>query len=435
MSALKPYANNARTHSEKQIAQIAASIETFGFNNPILIDGENGVIAGHGRVEAAKKLNLKHVPVVRLEHMSDAEKRAYILADNKLAEKAGWDEGILKIELGDLIEFETDFDLDITGFETPEIDLILGDGFDPSESADPDDQFEDQVEDAVLVTQPGDLWILGHHRLLCADSCNSVSYQQVMNGDMAQVVFTDPPYNVPVNGHVAGLGSKKHREFAMASGEMTSSGFEGFLGSVFDHLVKHSADGSIHFVCMDWRHIGELDRAAKAANLETKNICVWVKPNGGMGSLYRSRHEFAFVFKSGAGPHINNVELGKHGRNRTNVWEYAGINSFGKTRDAALDAHPTVKPISLVGDALKDCSKRRDVVLDPFGGSGTSLMAAERTGRHARLIEIDPAYCDVTIRRWKNMTDRQAVHQKTGKTFVEVDRMRNQDIGEDEWLK
>ncbi len=314
---LKPYAWNARTHNTKQIAQIAASIRTFGFNNPVLIDTSQVIIAGHGRVEAAKLLGLETVPVIRLEHLSEAQKRAYILADNKLAEKAGWDREILAIELQHLLALDIEFDVSVTGFEMPEIDVLIEDLTPRSAKADLADEFPAVAD--VAVTRFGDSWQIGPHRLFCGDSTDGQTFEQLLAGERAQMVFIDPPYNVKIDGHVSGLGKNRHREFAMATGEMTETGFIAFLSTVFIHLVSNSVDGAIHFIAMDWRHMGEVLAAARGTYDEFKNLCVWAKTNGGMGSLYRSQHELFFVFKSGTAPHINNVELGRHGRYRTNV--------------------------------------------------------------------------------------------------------------------
>ena len=416
LADLRPYSANARVHSAKQIAQIAASIKAFGFNNPVLIDVGGVIIAGHGRVEAARKLGLQAVPCLRLEHLDEAQKRAYILADNRLAEKAGWDREILAIELQHLTSLDLDFDVTITGFEMAEIDLLLG-------GSEPDDDPADTVPQPVLgpaVTRPGDIWQIGRHRLICGDAMDAATFALLLAGERAQMVFTDPPYNVKIDGHVCGLGAVKHREFAFASGEMSEAEFTRFLSTVFANLAGHAVDGAIHFVCMDWRHVGEVLAAGKATYSELKNICVWTKTNGGMGSLYRSQHELVMVFKSGRVPHINNVELGKHGRYRTNVWSYAGINSFGATRDEDLAAHPTVKPVALVADAILDCSKRKGIVLDAFAGSGTTLIAAERTGRRGYGIELDPAYCDVILRRLAKVAATDAILAATGQSFAEV---------------
>ncbi|MBY0226962.1 MAG: ParB N-terminal domain-containing protein [Hyphomicrobium sp.] len=417
VTGLRPYPGNARTHSAKQIAEIATSIKAFGFNNPVLVDKNDTIIAGHGRVAAAKKLGLDTVPCVRLEHLSKAEKRAYILADNKLAEKAGWDRDILAIELQHLADLDLDFDITATGFEMAEIDLLLSDA--DADQADPADAVP-ELAVGPAVTQPGDVWQIGRHRLICGDSTLSETYARLLVGERAQMVFTDPPYNVRIDGHVSGLGATKHREFAMASGEMSEAEFTRFLKDVFAQLAGHAVDGAIHFVCMDWRHVGEVLAAATPNYTELKNICVWAKTNGGMGSLYRSQHELVFVYKNGRAPHINNVELGRHGRYRTNVWQYAGANAFSATRDGDLAMHPTVKPVALVADAILDCSRRKGIVLDAFAGSGTTLVAAERTGRRGYGIELDPLYCDVIVRRLATVAGLEAVHAESGRTFSDL---------------
>ena len=423
--SLTPRVANPRTHSRMQIRQIAASIEHFGFINPVLIDRDGGIVAGHGRVEAAKQLGLKTVPTICLNNLTEAEIRAYVIADNRLAELAGWDNELLAIELQGLLDLDLDFDVTITGFETPQIDMLIS-GLDLAEGDDPDDDLP-PTDDSPAVTRPGDIWAIGNHRLICGDATQSATYVQLLDGAAAQMIFTDPPYNVPISGHVSGLGKVKHREFAMACGEMSEPEFTDFLTIVFSNLAKHSADGAIHFVCMDWRHITEIVAAGKASYTELKNVCVWAKTNGGMGTLYRSQHELVFVFKAGTARHINNVELGKHGRYRTNVWTYSGINSFGKDRDAELALHPTVKPVKLVADAILDCSKRNGIVLDAFAGSGTTLMAAERTGRRGYGIELDPRYCDVIIRRLQAAVGVEALHLGTGKVFAVIAEER---IGE-----
>lgn len=413
-------ARNARTHSRKQIGKIAVSIERFGFVNPVLIDQHNMIVAGHGRVAGAKKLGWTQVPVLRIEHLSDEEIRAYVLADNRLAEDAGWDDEILAIELQALLE--CDFSIELTGFETSEIDVVLEK--DQDDTDDDADTIPATPPDDEEVTRPGDLWILGKHRLLCGDATDPDSYKRLLGRARASMVFTDPPYNVPIAGHVSGLGKNTHREFAMASGEMTSGQFADFLSQVFENLVHHSKDGSIHYVCMDWRHLGELQMAGDACYSELKNICVWVKTNAGMGSFYRSQHEFVYVFKNGTKPHINNFELGQHGRHRTNVWHYAGATSFGSDRDEALSMHPTVKPVAMVADSIRDCSNRNTIVLDPFGGSGTTLIAAEKTGRRGYLMELDPAYCDTIVTRWQDYAGETAKLDGSGTSFKQQSKMR-----------
>jgi DNA modification methylase len=416
LRSLHPWSGNARTHSKRQIQQIAGSIREFGFTNPILIDRKSTVVAGHGRIEAAKLLGISKVPTIRLEHLSDEQKRAYIIADNRLAEKAGWDREILAIELQHLSALELDFELEITGFETAEIDLLM-DGAttgkkDPADATPP-------IE-STIVSRTSDIWRLGEHRLLCGDARDYVACEILFEHERACLVFADPPFNVRIQGHAGGLGAIKHREFAMASGEMTPQHFVEFLHAVFANAARLSLDGAIHYICMDWRHIEELLTATKTLYSEFKNLCVWNKDNGGMGSLYRSKHELVFVFKVGTGPHVNNIDLGRTGRYRTNVWDYAGVNTLRTDRLQDLAMHPTVKPVALVVDAIRDCSRRKDIIFDPFAGSGTTIIAAEKSGRRARAIEIDPAYVDVAVRRWQTLTGGTAIHAVSGKTFVDV---------------
>lgn len=423
-------AHNPRTHSEAQIKQLMRSIEHFGFINPVLIDGEGQLIAGHGRVEAATRLGFGNIPAICLADMCEDDIRAYVIADNRLAEKAGWDNDLLALELGALVDLEIDYDLTLTGFELPEIDVILqGIGDDSGDSAqDPADQIP-EVLSGPPVTRPGDVWIVGKHRLICADSTKRETYDALMGDTRAAMVFCDPPYNVPVSGHICGSGNIQHREFAMAAGEMSDKEFTSFLTSIFEHLAAFSTDGSLHYQCMDWRHLGEILVAGNAAYDEFKNLCVWTKTNGGMGSLYRSQHELVFLFKSGLSPHINNVELGKHGRYRTNVWTYPGVNSFG-AQQSELALHPTVKPTAMVRDAILDCSNRKDIVLDAFCGSGTTLIAAEETGRRGRGIELDPTYCDVIVRRMHEVCRLEARLEATGQSFDEVAAERDSSLPE-----
>jgi DNA modification methylase len=419
---LRPYPNNARTHSKRQIRQIANSIKKFGFCNPVLVDDEKQIIAGHGRVEAAKLLGIDAVPTCRLSHFSDADKRAYILADNRLAEKAGWDKELLAIELQGLLDL--DFEVELTGFEMPEIDLLLEDAREANgASSGPEDRVP-QYPSGPVVTQVGDLWVLGNHRLLCADARDQATYESLLEGAKAEFIFADPPYNVAIDGNVCGLGRVRHRDFAMGCGEMSEVEFTTFLQAVFERLAANTIDGSIHQICMDWRHMWEMLAAGRKVYSELKNLCVWNKSNAGMGSFYRSKHELVFVWKSGTAAHINNFELGQHGRSRTNVWDYAGISSLRAGRLEDLAMHPTVKPVALVADAIKDCSRRGGLVLDPFCGSGTILVAAERTGRKARALEIDPAYVDVGVRRWQTYSGKAAVLAASGDTFEVTEEQR-----------
>ena len=395
---LSPWANNARTHSKKQIRQIADSIETFGFTNPVLIDERRTILAGHGRLEAAKLLGMTDVPCLRLDHMSETEKRAYVLADNKLALNAGWDEDLLAAELGALMSDDLDFEIGVTGFSIPEIDSLM-ETVEPEEPGDPDDDVL-PVEVPTRV-RPGDVWQLGDHRLICGDALDPVLVADLMDGIKAQMVFSDPPYNVPIDGHVGNSGKIQHREFAMASGEMSSAEFTAFLKAAFKNLADHSVDGSIHYLCMDWRHMGEMLQTGQGVYAELKNLIVWAKDNGGMGTFYRSRHELIFAFKNGTAPHINTFELGQHGRYRTNVWQYRGVNTMRKGRMEELALHPTVKPVQMIADAIRDVSGRGDVVLDLFGGSGSTLIAAEKTGRRGYMCELDTIYCDRILARWE----------------------------------
>jgi DNA modification methylase len=423
--ALKPKDRNARTHTKRQIRQIANSISRFGFTNPILTDDNLSILAGHGRLEAAKYLGMTAVPSIRLSHMSEAEKRAYVIADNQIALKAGWDRETLAIEMQELINIG--FEVELTGFETAEIDLILDDlQFSSTEARAPEDEHPAPA-DGPAITRPGDLWLLGPHRLLCADARSPEAYQGIFGQDRADLVFTDPPYNVRVDGHVSGLGKVRHREFAMASGEMTDEEFTSFLTCVFERMSEVSRDGALHYICMDWRHLHATLSAGRTVYSSFLNLCVWNKNNGGMGSLYRSKHELILLFKVGTASHINNVELGRHGRNRTNVWDYAGVNTFKVDRLNELAMHPTVKPVALIADAITDASRRSNIILDAFVGSGSTIIAAEKSGRRAYGIEIDPLYVDVAIQRWQSFTGKQARLANSNATFEIVAEARSQD--------
>ena len=419
---LKPYAGNARTHSDKQLATIVRSLESFGWMNPLIAERDGTIIAGHGRWLAARQLGLTRCPVIRAEHLTPDAARAYRLADNRIAELSGWDRDILEIELQHLTSVDLDFNIETIGWDHAELDLLLDPEKEP-EGGDPADA-EVPLPQAVAVTRPGELWLLGKHRLVCASSLEPASFQMLMDGNKASVGFQDAPYNVPIAGHVSGLGKTKHRDFAMASGEMTDAEFRTFLGTDARLVGEHVVDGAVLAMCMDWRGALLLQLATADAGLSLINLAVWVKTNGGMGSLYRSQHELVFIAKKGSAPHTNNVELGKHGRYRTNVWRYAGVNSFGKKRMEQLGGHPTPKPISLVADYLRDVSLRGQIVLDSFMGSGTTLLAAERTGRIAYGMDLDPLYIDLTIRRWQKMTGDAAICAATGQSFGEVEAER-----------
>jgi DNA modification methylase len=419
---MRPNKNNARTHSKKQIRQVANSILRFDWTYPILVDENDYIICGHARREAAIELGIKEVPVIVMSGLSDAEKRALALADNKIAANSGWNRVLLAAELGELATLlpECNLDLEITGFEPAEFDALVTD-FGDSEQ----DPADEPAKIALLpVSRKTDFWLLGQHRLLCGDSGNDSDMGTLMGRDRAAMVFADPPYNVQVSS-VVGRGKIKHREFASASGEMSRDEFTRFLASTFSLVARYSREGSIHYVCMDWRHLSEALAAGNETYTELKNLVVWAKTNAGQGSFYRSQHELILVFKNGDGPHQNNIELGRHGRNRSNVWSYAGVNTFRAGRLDELSIHPTVKPVGLVADAMRDCSRRGDIILDPFMGSGTTILAAERVGRRGYGLEIDPLYVDAAIRRWQEFTKRDAVLKATGQTFDEVAALRS----------
>lgn len=404
-SDLKPDPRNARTHPKEQIKQLKSAIEAFGFTNPILIDERCGVIAGHGRLRAAKELGLIELPTITLTGLSEAEIRALRIADNKIALNAGWNMDLLAIELGEIAAVDVEFDLTLTGFATGELDVILRDPAVEDEPTIPEPA-------ATPNTRPGDIWQLGRHRIGCGD-CRDQDFLRRVIGDETKIdmAFMDPPYNVRINGHAN--TSRRHREFAMASGEMTQDAFQDFLRSSLIAASSVSREGAVHFVCMDWRHMSDVQVVGDDVYGALLNLCIWNKSNAGMGSLYRSKHELIFVYRVGTAPHQNMVELGKNGRNRSNVWDYASVNATPGGRQSDLALHPTVKPIGMVADAICDVTKRGDRVLDLFLGSGTSLLATERMDRQFFGTEIDPAYVDLAIERWETMTGQTAQRVQT----------------------
>jgi DNA modification methylase len=422
ITELTPDPKNPRLHSKKQIHQIARSIAAFGFNVPVLIDGQLRIVAGHGRVLACQVLGLQNVPTICLHHLTTVQAKAFLLADNKLTVNATWDERLLGEQLKGLAEVALDFSLETTGFEMGEIDLLL-EGLTPTSPG--DDDPADTVPDVCSgppVSQVGDLWLLGPHRVFCGSALDAAAYAALIGDKRAAMVFTDPPYNVPIDGHARGLGRIRHQDFLMASGEMDEVEFMAFLTQACTLMARSLVEGSLVYLFMDWRHMNELLAAGRTAFTELKNLCVWDKGTGGMGSLYRSQHELVFIFKSGTARHRNNIQLGQYGRYRTNVWSYPGGNSFGREMEEGnLNAlHPTVKPVALVADALLDASARGDIVLDPFLGSGTTVIAAERAGRVCYALELDPHYVDTAIRRWQNWTGHQARHATSSNLFDEI---------------
>jgi len=411
------YPNNARTHSPFQVRQIARSILENGFISPILVDKNGNVIAGHGRILGAREVGLDVIPAIRVDHLSPAQVRAYRLADNKIASNAGWNDDLLRIELDFLTSIDIDFSVDLTGFATTEVDLLLGNDIVPSS----DDDVIELSEPSTPVSQPGDIWCLKRHRVIAGDCRNPDTIDQLMNGELASMVLTDPPYNLKIDGVVSGLGKTKHREFPVASGELSVDAFTEFLTVGLQQSSRASVDGALQYFCMDFRHMGELlDAGSVVYKQPIVNLCVWKKTNAGMGSLYRSQHELIFIFKNGTAPHQNNIELGKNGRYRTNIWEYAGANSFGADRDESLAMHPTVKPVQMLADAILDVTQRGDIVFDGFLGSGSTLIAAERTGRTCYGVELDCAYVDVIIRRWESISGERATLAGTG---INIDQL------------
>jgi DNA modification methylase len=412
IDALTPLGRGTRKHPPAQIRKLQASLEQFGFVIPIVIDAGCRVVAGWALAQAARKMGLQEIPAIAIADLDDVKLRLLRLALNRLGEDSTWDVDALRMEFADILEIDNAVEFSLSGFEMGEIDAAFS-----QVGPDEEDDFPSPSPNRLQVARPGDVWRMGDHRILCGDALAQESYERLLKGEKAQMIFCDPPFNIRIEGNVSGLGAVKHEDFAMGCGEMTASEFAAFLRTALGHAAAHSIDGSIHYVCMHWSKMAELLAATSGLYSEMKNVCAWVKPNGGMGSLYRSRHEFVFVLKRGNAPHINNVELGRFGRNRSNVWEYAGQNVLNGTAKSKLALHPTPKPVALVADAIRDCSDRNGMILDPFGGVGATLIAAQKTGRRARLIELNPGYVDAAIRRWSNLTGEIPVNADTGAAY------------------
>lgn len=412
---LKENPDNAKVHPAKQIAKIKRSIESFGFLTPLVIDPSDVVLCGNGRLAAANELRLEQVPTICAKNLSEAQRRGFALADNKSAEGATWDDKQLASELQKILDLGG-IDILDTGFEIGEVDFIIGAQNNPAGGERVENPFDPARVTAVC--RPGDLWILGRHLLFCGDALDPLSYKVLLDDSRAEMIFTDPPYNIKIDGVVSGLGRVKHDDFAQASGEMSRDQFGEFLAQVMCCMQAASANGSLHYLCIDWRQVDLLLQTGRVIYGDPKALCVWNKQAGGMGALYRSQHELIAVFKNGEAPHVNNIQLGVHGRNRTNVWNYPGMSSFGRGRMQKLAMHPTVKNLDMVADAIMDCSKIGSLILDPFGGSGTTLIAAEWTQRRAALIELDAKYCDVILRRFYDATGIEPVNAWTGEVVA-----------------
>jgi DNA modification methylase len=406
-----------RNHSKAQMAALTGSIAAFGISAPIVVDRAGKVVDGHAILEAAKRLGCETVPVIMLDHLTTEQARLYRIAVNKLGEQTRWDTVALRDEIVEILPIAAFYDIatEVIGLPTVEIDALLLPDIPP-----PEEEADDEVLAPEGVSRRGEMWELGTHRLICDDSTSLETFMTLMGDEFARMVITDPPFNLPVDGMISGLGKVKHREFSMGSGEMTDDQFETFLETYIAVISKFCADGAIQYHAIDWRHVHQLILAVLAAGLDYKQLCVWNKSSGGMGTFYRSKHELYVVAKVGEAPHANNFGLGDTGRYRTNVWDYPGANSFHKGRDDDLAAHPTVKPVALVADAIRDVSAPNEIVLDPFSGSGTTILAAELTNRRARASELDPLYVDLAVRRWQSRFGKVATLVGDGRSFDEI---------------
>lgn len=422
VSELRPFPGNARRHPEAQIASLMKNIKRV-WTNPILTDESGIILAGHARLEVAQRAGMTEVPTVVIAGLSDEEKRAIVIADNRTAEQAEWDFDVLRLEIQKLID--VDFDVELTGFSTGEIDLLIDGHATKATPADPADVVDEPSTDQIAVSQSGDVWHLDKHLLLCGDALDSASYLALLRDDPAQMAVLDPPFNLAIK-RIIGRGKIRHREFVMGSDESSPGQYREFLARAFRQLVDFSEGGSIHFVFIDWRHVHDLIEAALPLYSEYKNLLVWNKTNPGLGTFYRSKHELIAVFKNGSRPHINNFAMGAV-RYRTNVLDYPSVNSLHPARAGDLELHPTVKPVALIADLIRDCSRRNGIILDPFGGSGTTILAAERAGRIARVMELDPLYVDTAIKRWEKVTGISARHANSA-TFDEITAERRKRV-------
>jgi DNA modification methylase len=420
-SKLKPHPANARRHPKKQIRQIANSITSLGFRGAIIVNAENTILAGHGRCEAAVLLGLQRVPCIRAVGLTEAEELAYLLGDNRIAETSVWDLPVLannfEVLLHELPLLQTPLDIDITGFQMGEVDAALH--YNKGSAAEPEEGFSYKSADAQSISQRGDLWCLGKHRLLCGDACDAVDVATLSAGYKAEMVLADSPFNVKVQGHVGGRGKRKHAEFRFASGEMSDSEFREFLRRAIGLLSEACKPGGMLYLFIDWRHVEVMCEVGRTLGLGLRNIIVWNKTTPGQGSFYRSAHEFVVLFQKPGDKPVNNVQLGRFGRSRSNVWTYAPPNKFARSGNAAAE-HPTPKPIGMCAEAILDATNRKGIVLDTFLGSGTTLLAAEKVGRICHGMELEPRYCDLAIERWQEFTGQDAILTSSGLTYGEV---------------
>lgn len=399
-AVLQPAPRRVRKKSLLQTERLIASILEYGFVGAILVQGQH-VVDGHVRHAAMIGLGEELIPTIDVSHLDGAQVEALQISMNRIAETGEWDMPVLQEVLIDLDK--AGFDLTVTGFSKQEADIILMDDEGDEPEILPD------MADIEPITQFGDMWLLGDHRLVCANSLDPVSYKGLLEGGLATAAFTDMPYNVKIEGNVSGLGKVKHGEFQMASGEMSPAEFDAFMATALGHIADHVIPGGVIFSCMDWRHDTDMVIAARSVGLNLLNKCIWDKGSGGMGGFYRSRYEVVAVFSSKTSPVINNIALGRHGKDRSNCWSYPGANVRGSSAAKALKDHPTPKNVEMVADAILDVTHRGDIVLDPFMGSGTTIMAAEKTGRRAFGIELEPRFVDLAVRRWEMATGKRAV--------------------------
>ncbi len=413
IKAVKPYQRHARNHNKRAFGKVKKIIAHYGQLVPIIVDPNNVIIDGHAVWQSMIELGSDEIAVVVVTGRSDPEIKALRLALNRIPSDAAWDNDRVREELQELVDLS--FDLELTGFDAIEIDHLLE--VDLPKLNITEDGERIPVAGGLAITAAADIWVCGRHRIGCGDAQDQTFVEKVTVGKRARMCFIDPPYNIPISGFVSGKGGIQHREFVRGAGELTPGQFVALLTNSLTVLRQSVIDGALIYACMDWRHVYELLDAGRRCDLELCNLCVWAKTNAGMGSLYRSQHELICLFKAGTADHTNNVELGRHGRNRTNLWTYRGMNAFGVDRNELLASHPTVKPVLMIADAIRDVTKRGDLVLDTFLGSGSTLLAAEETGRVCFGVELDPLYVDVAVRRWQQKTGRDAVHLDTGELF------------------